>query len=381
MNKIVIAADSFKGCLTSQEVAESISAGVRKVYPHCNIVCINIADGGEGFCQALAANLNGNWIECCVHDPLMRPINAQYVLLDKDTAIIECARASGLTLLTPNERNPLYTSTYGTGELIKDALYRGCKHIVIGLGGSATNDGGCGMLLALGYQFYDYEGHPIQQQGGQMLNKIARIDTSQCIPELSHCSFTIGCDVENPLIGPNGATYVYGPQKGGTSESLDKLEQNMRHWCKITSLYTHKDLSSINGGGAAGGLAGACIAYLHANMVPGINYVLDSIGFEKLIKDADLIITGEGKIDQQTLTGKAPQGILKRAQKHAIPTIALVGSITPSPLFSESGFCGIFPIQSGPSSLEEAMERQNTTQNLSRTIEQLLLFYKSFHCS
>lgn len=376
MNKIVIAADSFKGCLSSKEVAQSIAAGIRKVYPHCEIACISIADGGEGFCQAVIDNKNGHKIETVVHDPLMRTIPAEYAIIDNQTAIIESAQASGLPLLREEERNPLITSTYGTGELIKDAIAKGCRNIVIGLGGSATNDGGLGMLMALGYRFYDSNGNPILQQGGQALGHISHIDTTQRTPELTQCTFTIACDVDNPFIGDNGATYVYAPQKGAKKDSLEELEKNMRHWCAILFQHTNIDLSTVKGSGAAGGLAGAFIALMDAKTVSGIDYVLHSVDFDKQIVNADLVITGEGKIDRQTLMGKAPQGILKRTHNYAIPTIALVGSITDTLSDLHSGFDGIFPIQAGPVSLREAMEHPIARENLTRTIEQLLLFHK-----
>lgn len=375
MNKIVIATDSFKGCLSSKEVAAGIADGIRKVYPHCEIVCVSIADGGEGFCQAFIDNKQGVKIETTVHDPLMRPIAAEYAIIDSKTTIIESAQASGLPLLAEGERNPLITSTYGTGELIKDAIAKGCRNIVIGLGGSATNDGGLGMLMALGYRFYDSNGNPLLQQGGQVLEQIAHIDTLERMPELVHCTFTIACDVDNPFIGDNGATNVYALQKGATQKSLEVLEKNMRHWCTLLFQHTGIDLSTIKGSGAAGGLAGAFIALLNAKTISGIDYVLNSIDFDHQIMDADLVITGEGRIDRQTLMGKAPQGILRRTHNYAIPTIALVGSVAEASL-PRTGFDGIFPIQAGPISLKEAMTRSIANENLTRTIEQLLLFHK-----
>lgn len=372
IKKIVIASDSFKGSLTSLEVAESIATAVHEVFPDCEVIKVPVADGGEGTVDTLTTALNGSFVDCLVHDPLMNPITVCYGISgDGKTAILEMAAASGINFVPLDKRNPWLTTTYGTGELIKDALLKGCTNFLIGIGGSATNDAGTGMLQALGYRFYDRD-HKELGLGGQILEHIFSIETTNSLPQLHHARFTIACDVNNPFSGENGAAYIFAPQKGADEQMVQKLDAGLKHFASVIKKQFFKDINSIPGAGAAGGLGGAFLAFLPSLLKPGIQMVLEILELEKLISGADLIFTGEGKLDKQTMMGKTSAGVLTVAHRQNIPVIALGGSIEDTDLLNNYGFEAIFPIQAAPVSLEKAMEKVYAKENIYRTAKQIL---------
>jgi len=372
MKKIIVASDSFKGSLSSLEIASAAAAGIRKVLPDCEIVEIPVADGGEGTTEALVDAMNGRYISCKVHDPLMNLIQAEYGILgDGLTAVIEMAAASGLTLVPPEKRNPLLTTTYGTGELIRDALQRGCRRFLIGIGGSATNDAGTGMLQALGFRFFDCEGDE-SGKGGQILEQIARIDTEKVMPELQDADFTVACDVNNPFSGVNGAAHVFARQKGADDEMIIRLDKGLKQFAAVIRTSMGKDIELISGAGAAGGLGGGFLAFLPATLKPGIQMVLEALNFDSRIQNADLIITGEGKLDRQTGMGKTPAGILEAGKRRQIPVIAIGGAVEDSDVLLQQGFLAVFSIQPGPVSLEQAMEKSFASRQVERTVEQII---------
>lgn len=366
MKTILLAFDSFKGSLTSAEVTDAFEEGLRTTLPDCQVKKVCIADGGEGTAEAIVSTRQGEWAEAEVLDPLMRPIRARYGLIDKgETAVIEMATASGLTLLSEDERNPLKTSTYGTGQLIADSLARGCRKLLIGIGGSATNDAGTGMLSALGFRFLDAEGN-LLHGCGESLEKIASIDSSHILPELESVEITVACDVTNPFCGPCGAAYVFAPQKGANDAMVIQLDNGLRHFAQIIHSYNQVDVSEMPGAGAAGGLGGAFSAFLNTRLCRGVEWVLDALHFEELLKGCDLVVTGEGRIDHQTLMGKTPYGILQAASRQDIPTIAIGGSINWCPELKESGFSSILSINEEGLPLDIAMRPEVAKENLRR---------------
>ena len=372
MKKIVIASDSFKGSLSSAEVAACGERAVHRLFPDCEVVQLPVADGGEGTVETLTAALGGQSVATVVHDPLGRLITARYGwIAQTQTALIEMATASGLPLLQPEERNPWLTSTYGTGELIRDALERGCRKFLIAIGGSATNDGGMGLLQALGFRFLDAEGQELPGCGGS-LSQIQQIDTSGALAALTECEFTVACDVSNPLYGAEGAAYVFAPQKGADSEMVKALDQGLRHFAQLIRTTQGITIDHLPGAGAAGGLGGGLVAFLKAHLTPGIEMVLDALQFDRQITGADLIFTGEGKLDAQTCMGKTPLGVLRRAQRQGIPVIALGGAVEASEALNQCGFLAVLPIQPYPTSLAKAMESIFAQQNIERTITQVL---------
>jgi len=377
MKKIVIASDSFKGCLSSIEVARAAEKGIRKILPKCDIIAVPVADGGEGTTEALVAAMNGRFVTCEVHDPLMNPIQAVYGILgDGRTAVIEMASASGLTLVPPAKRNPMLTTTYGAGELIKDALQRGCRHFLIGIGGSATNDAGTGMLQALGFRFLDKNGDELGQ-GGQILEHIAYVNSRDArsnwaYPALHEAVFTIACDVNNPFSGNNGAAFVYARQKGADETMIHQLDKGLRHFATVIHATTGKDINAIPGAGAAGGLGGGFLAFLPATLQPGIQMVLEALDFDSRIQNADLIITGEGKLDRQTGMGKTPSGILVAGKRRHIPVVAIGGSVEETEALLQQGFLAVFSIQPGPVSLEQAMDKSFAARQIERIVEQII---------
>ena len=372
MKKIVIASDSFKGCLSSYEVACAAENGIRKVLPFCEVVGIPVADGGEGTTEALVEAMNGHFVSCKVHDPLMNPIQVEYGILgDKYTAVIEMASASGLTLVPPENRNPLFTTTYGTGELMLDALQRGCRNFLIGIGGSATNDAGTGMLQALGFRFLDCEGNELGK-GGQILEQIAYIDSDNVMPELQQSVFTVACDVNNPFSGENGAAFIYARQKGADDAMIDRLDKGLKQFAKIIHSSLEKDIDPIPGAGAAGGLGGGFLAFLSATLKPGIKMVLETLDIDNRIQNADLIITGEGKLDRQTGMGKTPAGVLEAGKRQQIPVIAIGGAVEETDALLQQGFLAVFSIQPGPVSLEQAMDKSFAYGQIERIVEQII---------
>lgn len=374
MRKIVLAIDSFKGCLSSTEAEEAAAQGIRRVFPACEIVCLPIADGGEGMLDALVAATEGRYVSVRVHNPLMEPIEARYgVAADGQTAFIEMAAASGLPLLPPAKRNPLLTTSYGTGELILDALRQGCTRFIIGLGGSATNDAGMGMLQALGFRFFDGQGREMGTGSGICggdLSRIARIDASASHPALRTARFTGACDVRNPFFGPEGAACVFAPQKGASPAMVEELDKGLRHLATIIRQCTGKDIASLPGSGAAGGMGGGLLAMLKAELKPGIELLADMLRLEEHLRGVDLVITGEGKADRQTLMGKVPAGILARARQQQIPVILLAGSVEDTEALTEAGFHAVCPITPRPLTLEQAMQPDTARENIRLAAEQ-----------
>ena len=327
--------------------------------------------------DALQHTLGGHKIWLEVSDPLGRPVRASYVILeDGTTAVVEMAVASGLPLLSPEERNPLETFTYGTGQLIADALNKGCRKFLIGIGGSATNDAGMGMLQALGYRFTDAQGN-VLCGCGESLEKVASIDASSASPALKESEFIVACDVDSPLYGPKGAAYVFAPQKGADTETVERLDNGLKHFSEVVakSKGAIEDYAQTPGAGAAGGLGFGLMAFLNARLVSGINMVLDAIGFDAIVKGADLIITGEGKVDTQTLTGKTPYGVLQRAKLQGIPVVAIGGSVQLEPEETEAaGFASILQTTPPDTRIEDALNPETASRNIIRAILSLYIF-------
>lgn len=372
-SKIVVASDSFKGSLSSLEVADAAAKAINECIPGCCVERVEVADGGEGTMEALHRTLGGVKVAVEVCDPLGRAITASYVkLADGVTAVLEMAVASGLPLLAPQERNPMKTSTYGTGQLIADALRKGCRKFLIGIGGSATNDAGMGMLEALGVRFLDAEGN-LLHGSGESLEKVEDIDLSGVCAGLAESEFIIACDVDAPLYGPKGAACVFAPQKGADAEMVAMLNDGLEHFSSVVKRVTGKDVSDIPGAGAAGGLGSGFVAFLPARLERGIEMVLDAISFDERIRGASLIITGEGRVDFQTLTGKTPYGILKRARRQGIPVVAIGGSVVLGEKeTSEAGFAGVYAVTPSDMPLEEAMKPETAVRNIYDTVKNIL---------
>lgn len=375
-NKIILAFDSFKGSLSSQQVGEASARAVKTVMPDSCFDIIPVADGGEGTVEAVVSVLGGKLVSVEVFDPLGHPVVAVYGICG-ETAVIEMSAASGLPLIPEEKRNPWITSSYGTGQLILDALTKGCRKFLIGIGGSATNDAGVGMLCALGFRFLDKEDKEIGMGGGE-IGRIVAIDTSRVVPELAESSFTVACDVKNPLIGFTGASYVYGPQKGADKYMVEKLDHCLSSFAKVVANMIGEDLSFRPGTGAAGGLGFAFLVFLGAVLEPGIDMVLDAIGFDYRLEDALLVITGEGRLDFQTCMGKTPYGVLQRAKARGVPVIAIGGEVVPEavPVLIEAGFRAVFPIVAGPVDLKNALNSEIASSNVERTIGQILRVIK-----
>lgn len=372
MKKIILAFDSFKGCLTAQEACRAAEAGVKAADPGCETLCLPLADGGEGMLDLVVEATGGVYRHLTVTGPGGQPVAARYGVSDDGrTALVELASASGLPLLPVKERNPWLTTTYGTGELIRDALERGCRHVVVGLGGSATNDAGLGLLQALGFRFLDGRGRQLGR-GGQILEKVASIDTACLHPALAQTRFTVACDVRNPLYGPEGAAYVYAPQKGADQAMVARLDAGLQSLASLISRTTGRDIGSMPGAGAAGGTAAALMAFLHAELIPGIRLMMDRWEFSRRITEADLIITGEGRADRQTVMGKVASGVLAEGQKAGIPVILVAGSVTDSESLNVAGFRSVFSIQPEPVSLEKALQPTYAAANLSQVVTQLV---------
>lgn len=363
--KIVIAPDSFKESLTALEAAQAIENGMRKVLSEANFVKIPMADGGEGTVQSLVDATEGRIITKTVTGPLGEPVEAFFGISgDKKTAVIEMAAASGLHLVPNEKRNPLITTTRGTGELIIAALEYGIEHIIIGIGGSATNDGGAGMAKALGIKMLDAAGKEIAEGGGA-LAEIAAINTAAVDPRLASVRIEVACDVDNPLTGPRGASAIFGPQKGATPEMVQQLDANLSHYADMIRKEIGTDIEQIAGAGAAGGLGGGLMAFLSAELKSGVDIVLEATKLEDQLKDADFVITGEGKIDGQTVFGKTPIGVAKTAKKHSIPVIAIAGSLgSDSHKVHEHGIDAVFSIVPGIVPLSDAFK--NASVNVER---------------
>lgn len=356
--RIVIAPDSFKGSLSALKVAEAMERGARAVFPEAEVAKVPIADGGEGTVEALVAATSGRLEERTVRGPLGEPVQARWgVLGDGDTAVIEMAAASGLPLVPKARRDPRLTTTYGTGELVRAALDEGLTKLIVGIGGSATNDGGTGLARALGVRFLDAAGADLPE-GGAALARLARLDLSGLDPRLEFAQVLVACDVDNPLTGPRGASAVYGPQKGATPEMVQELDRALEHYAAIAQAATGRDVAKLPGAGAAGGLGAGLLFFTPARLRPGVGIVLESTGFDALVKGADLVLTGEGRTDFQTAMGKAPVGVAAAAKKHGVPVVCLAGGLGDgADDVLAQGIDAIMSTVPQPMPLEEAMAR------------------------
>ncbi|WP_270555563.1 glycerate kinase [Dorea amylophila] len=370
--KVVIAIDSLKGSLSSMEAGMAIKDGILAAKPDAEVIVKPLADGGEGTTDALIEGMNGERIDLTVTGPMHTPVDAYYgYLKDTNTAVMEMASAAGITLVPDSEKNPLLATSYGVGEMINDAIQRGCRNFIIGIGGSVTNDGGIGMLKALGVRFLDENGEDAGE-GGQALAKVARIDVSGMNPLLKECHIQVACDVNNPLCGENGSTYVYGPQKGVTEDMKKTLDEAMAHFARVTSETLENDYMNIPGAGAAGGLGYAFLAYTGAALTPGIELILDAVELEEELSGADVVVTGEGRLDFQTAMGKAPVGVARLAKKYNAKVIAFAGSVTKeATACNKEGIDAFFPILRGVCTLAEAMDPVAARNNMTATVEQV----------
>lgn len=361
--KIVIAPDSWKESLTALEVATAIEDGFRQIFPDAEMVKIPMADGGEGTVEAMVAATQGRIVNLRVTGPLGEPVDAFYGLSgDEQQAFIEMAAASGLESVPPARRDPRITTSWGTGELIRHALDAGVRHIIIGLGGSATNDGGAGMVQALGAQLLDQLGEPLGF-GGDALSQLARIDISQLDKRLAECRIEAACDVTNPLTGEDGATAIFGPQKGATPEMIKQLDNALTHYGQIIERDLDKSVMTLKGGGAAGGMGVALYAFCGADLRQGIEIVTEALALDAAVRDADLVITGEGRIDSQSIHGKVPIGVARVAKRYAIPVIGIAGSLTADvEVVYDHGLDAIFSVIPRICTLDEALE--NAAENL-----------------
>ena len=370
--KVVIAIDSLKGSLSSMEAGMAIKDGILAAKPDAEVIVKPLADGGEGTTDALIEGMNGERIDLTVTGPMHTPVDAYYgYLKDTNTAVMEMASAAGITLVPDSEKNPLLATSYGVGEMINDAIQRGCRNFIIGIGGSVTNDGGIGMLKALGVRFLDENGEDAGE-GGQALAKVARIDVSGMNPLLKECHIQVACDVNNPLCGENGSTYVYGPQKGVTENMKKTLDEAMAHFARVTSETLENDYMNTPGAGAAGGLGYAFLAYTGAALTPGIELILDAVGLEEELSGADVVVTGEGRLDFQTAMGKAPVGVARLAKKYNAKVIAFAGSVTKeATACNKEGIDAFFPILRSVCTLAEAMDPVAARNNMTATVEQV----------
>lgn len=372
--KIVIAPDSYKESLSALEVATQIELGFREVFPDAEYVKVPMADGGEGTVQAMIEATQGRRVEVEVTGPLGQRIPSFYALTgDGHTAMIEMAAASGLALVPPAQRNPQVTTSYGTGELIVAALNAGARHLILGIGGSATNDGGAGMLQALGVKLLDAAGQDIAR-GGAPLAQLARVDTSDIDARLAQCTMEVACDVDNPLTGPRGASAIFGPQKGATPDMVKTLDANLQHFAQIILRDLGVDVDQVAGAGAAGGMGAAMLAFLNGQLRPGCEIIAKAVGLDAAVQGASLVITGEGRIDQQTIFGKTPCGVATVARQHGVPVIGIAGSLgTNAHVVHGHGIDAIASVLSRPCNIEEAMaEAEFNVRSTARNVAALL---------
>ena len=374
--KVVVAIDSFKESLSSMEAGQAIAEGVKRVYQNAEVVVRPLADGGEGTVEALVEGMGGIFVTKEVTGPLGEKVDAVYGVIESEedsskTAIIEMSAAAGITLVPEKSRNPMNTTTYGVGELILDAIERGCRHFIVGIGGSATNDGGVGMLQALGYDFLTREGKAISY-GGDGLRELASIEDVNVHPKLKECTFKVACDVTNPLCGENGSSAIFGPQKGATPEMVQELDQLLLHYAELSKEMNANADRFYPGTGAAGGMGFAFLTYTNAALESGIQIVLTETKLEELIKTADFVVTGEGRLDGQTALGKAPIGVASLAKKHQKKVLAFAGAVTPDAKeCNQHGIDAFFPILRGIVTLKEAMDKENAHRNMVDTVEQV----------
>lgn len=356
--RIVVAPDSFKGCLTALEVGEALKRGILSVCSQAEVDVVPMADGGEGTVRSLVDASSGQVLEAEVLDPLGRPVKAEYGMMgDGYTAVIEMAAASGLPLLKDHERNPAITSTYGTGQLIRAALAAGAKRLIVGIGGSATNDGGAGMAQALGVRLLDSSGREIPR-GGTALKQLATIDVSGMDPRLLALEVIVACDVTNPLVGPEGASAVYGPQKGATEDMIAELDGALTNYARVIREQLQRDVESKSGAGAAGGLGAGMMAFLNATLKPGVDIVIEATRFADRVAGSDLVLTGEGRLDSQTSRGKTPMGVARVANEVGVPVIGVAGQVgSDADVLHDLGFAALVSIADGPMSLAESLRR------------------------
>ena len=369
--KAVIAIDSLKGSLSSIEAGQAIAEGIKKADAKAEVVIRPLADGGEGTVEALVCGMNGTLQHVKVTGPLGEPVVCEYGIIDETkTAVIEMSGAAGITLVPDTKKNPLYTTTYGVGEVIRDAIEKGCRRFIVGIGGSATNDGGIGMLQALGYGFLNKDGQQVPF-GAIGLKELETITDTYVLPELAECEFKIACDVTNPLCGENGCSAVYGPQKGANPSMIMEMDKWLRYYAALAREKFPKADLNEPGTGAAGGLGFAFLTFTNAVLESGIKIVLEETKLESYVKGADVVVTGEGRLDFQTAMGKAPVGVAGLAKKFDIPVLAFAGSVTKDATeCNKNGIDAFFPILRGISTLEEAMKPENAKQNLTDTAEQ-----------
>ena len=375
--RVTVAIDSFKGSLSTFESGRAVADGSRRVYSDAEVDICPLADGGEGTVEAIISACDGELVSVPVHDPLGRIINAKYGLIKQSgIAIIEMSAAAGITLLTSEERDPMVATTYGVGELIADAIRRGCRSFIVGIGGSATNDGGVGMLTALGFEFLDEKGAPILL-GARGLKDLATIKKDKALSELMDCDFSVACDVKNPLCGASGCSAVYGKQKGATPEMIEKMDVWLGKYAELTKKINPDANEEFEGAGAAGGMGYAFLSYLGGRLESGIELVMSATGLEEHIKNADIVVTGEGRLDGQSCMGKAPVGVARTAKKYGKPVIAFSGCVTDDARECNShGIDAFFPIVRTPCTLEEAMNIENSKKNLADTAEQVFRILK-----
>lgn len=375
--KVVIAIDSFKGSLTSLEAGKAIEQGIKRVYLQSEVLVKPLADGGEGTVETLVEGMNGRIRRLNAMGPLGNMIECSYGIIDaKNTAVIEIAKIVGLTLITKEQRNPLNTTTYGIGQIIIDAIKQGCRHFIIGIGGSATNDGGIGMLQALGFGMLDKRGNQVEF-GAKGLKQLEKIDDSGVLPVIKECKFMIACDVTNPVCGPFGASAVYGLQKGADQEMIKEMDIWLNNYAVLSKQKFIQSDACYPGSGAAGGLGFAFLTYLNAKLESGIDLILREIKLEEEIKDADLVITGEGRLDYQTAMGKAPAGVAKLAKKYQLPVIAFSGAVAKgAEKCNDLGIDAYFPILRDVTTLSEAMDQQTASENMINAVEQVFRLWQ-----
>ena len=377
--RVTVAIDSFKGSLSTLEAGHSASEGVKRVFPDAECIVSPLADGGEGTAEAIISATGGKFVEVTVKGPLGEPLTAKYGVTPDGCAVLEMASASGITLIPNGKHNPLNTTTYGVGELIRHAIeVSGCRKFTVGIGGSATNDGGIGMLSALGFEFLDEDGEKVSVFG-RGLEKIASIETKNAVAELRECEFFVASDVKNPLCGELGCSAVFAPQKGADEKTVLDMDSWLDRYAALTAEATGTEHKNSPGAGAAGGLGFAFLSYLRASLASGIELVIKETGLEKKIKDSDIVITGEGRLDGQSAMGKAPIGVAKTAKKHGKPVLAFSGCVTDDArALNECGIDAYFPILKAPCSLEAAMNVANAKKNLSDTVEQAFRIIMTF---
>lgn len=375
--KVLVAIDSLKGSLSSMQAGNAIADGVKCVYPDAEVAVRPLADGGEGTVEALVCGMNGTMQTVAVTGPLGDPVVCEYgIIPESHMAIIEMSGAAGITLIPAEKRNPLLTTTYGVGEVIRDAIGKGCRRFLVGIGGSATNDGGIGMLQALGFGFLNAGGEQVAF-GAQGLSELARITDDHVLPELKACEFQIACDVTNPLCGGQGASAVYGPQKGATQRMVVQMDAWLDAYARLAKKTFPRADAAQPGTGAAGGLGFAFLTFTNAVLEPGIHIVLEETKLESYMQDADIVITGEGRLDGQTAMGKAPIGVAGLAKKYKKPVLAFVGSVTDdAKACNEQGIDAFFPILRGIVTLEEAMDTGKAYKNMADTVEQAMRLWK-----